>query len=335
MTLIEVVVAVSIFAVLMLIATFSLQHEASSLASIARKTYLHGRADIVLDEVTTELRFAQGVDARAWLSADLLAGITDELALDTTRGLPDRGHLLLDAGTPDEERVAYTVMTSVPPRLLNLTRGYLCGPDAFHAAGTRARWAGHAAAIEDQVDPPAEFYDGVSMEVSGQVYFRGDGTGFVFRIPVDPDGDGSFFDENGAVRWGAQVRGAHTVDGFSCFYYEPVALISESARGGDLNQDGDRTDRFDLGRIRMRSWNADTPATDYDDVALGPPIVLQERCAWGSDLDGDGFQDPIFLWEPQGGRLRIRMFVMAEARKNVPQVRRVESAVFLRNGMNN
>jgi hypothetical protein len=85
----------------------------------------------------------------------------------------------------------------------------------------------------------------------------------------------------------------------------------------------------------MRSWDATTPATDYIDVALGPPIVLQERCAWGGDLDGDGFEDPIFLWDREGGRLRARLFIMAAARKNVPQVRRVESTLFLRNGAEN
>ena len=334
LTLIELVIAAAVFATLLMIATFALQQEATSLSTISRKTYLHLRADIIMETVKSELRFAQGVDARAWLAADLAAGVTVEMTLDTTRGLPDRGHLLVEAGTANEERIEYTGLTSAPPALLNLSRGFMCGADAFHATGTQVLWAGQAAAIEDQANPPVDFYDGISMEPTGQVFYRGDGTGFAFRVPVDVDGDGTFFDAAGEVQWGADVRGA-TRDGYSCFYYEAVGAIAESTRAVDLNGDGDMVDLFDLGRIRMRSWDATTPGTDNIDVALGPPIVLQERCAWGGDLDGDGFQDPIFLWDPEGGRLRLRMFVMAAARKNVPQAHRVETTLFLRNGTAN
>ena len=62
-------------------------------------------------------------------------------------------------------------------------------------------------------------------------------------------------------------------------------------------------------------------------------MIIQEQCNWGGDMDGDGFEDPIFLWNRSGGRLRVRFFVLAEARKNIPLVRRMEATLFLRNGI--
>jgi hypothetical protein len=59
--------------------------------------------------------------------------------------------------------------------------------------------------------------------------------------------------------------------------------------------------------------------------------VLQERCNRGGDLDGDGFDDPLFLWDPMARRLHVRIFVLGNGVEEMPLVRRVESVIYLRN----
>ena len=100
----------------------------------------------------------------------------------------------------------------------------------------------------------------------------------------------------------------------------------------DLNADGDEADTFDLGRIRMRSWDSANPGAPATDVALGPAFVLQEQCNWASDLDGDGFEDPMFLWDATQARLRVRLFVLEGTINARPSVERLETSVFLTNG---
>jgi len=60
--------------------------------------------------------------------------------------------------------------------------------------------------------------------------------------------------------------------------------------------------------------------------------VLQERCNWGSDLDGDGFDDPLFMWEPETGCLHVRLFLAAGTVNGRQSVREIESILYLRNG---
>ena len=48
-------------------------------------------------------------------------------------------------------------------------------------------------------------------------------------------------------------------------------------------------------------------------------------------MDGDGFEDPIFLWDPATRELRVRLFILGMSVDEVPIVRRVEAAQFLRN----
>ena len=67
------------------------------------------------------------------------------------------------------------------------------------------------------------------------------------------------------------------------------------------------------------------------DLGLGPTVVIQERCNRGSDLDADGFEDPIFVWDRGTRQVHVRLFVIGLALLDQPIVRRVQSTVFLRN----
>ena len=129
----------------------------------------------------------------------------------------------------------------------------------------------------------------------------------------------------------ATVNGKHTLNGWSAFYFAPSLSLNEAELSSDLNRDGDREDVFDLGRIRLRSWDAADPKTPIQDVGLGPNVVLQERCRPGGDLDGDGFADPLLLWNASARRLHVRLFCAGQSAGGKYLVRRAESTIFLRN----
>ena len=189
--------------------------------------------------------------------------------------------------------------------------------------------------IENQTNPAPNLYDGISQELFGSVFYEGDGSGFSFRLPVDPLGTGSFV-EDGELRLGAMLENGDDVNGWSAVYFEPVATVTEESRGVDINRDGDREDRFDLGSLRMRSWRTtDASPNMTREVGLCPPIILQEECAWGGDLDGDGFSDPIFLYDERTQRLRIRLHVLTGTVGEIGVVKRKELAMFLRNSNTN
>lgn len=105
-----------------------------------------------------------------------------------------------------------------------------------------------------------------------------------------------------------------------------VALLVSTAPPGceDL-------DVFDVGQLRRRTWDTTQPGVPGDDLGLGATIVLQEQCNWGGDLDADGFDDPIFLWNSETRELAIRLFVVNETVEGLPIVRRVEALAYLRN----
>ena len=151
------------------------------------------------------------------------------------------------------------------------------------------------------------------------------------------------------------VGQAPLLTGWSALYYVPVGTYDEAQAGIDINHDGDRTDVFDIGQIHRRSWSTSDPASaDSREVPIGPSVVLQEHCRYGSDLDGDGFGQQgytdeilpmdhgrrallvdgrltLVLWDPVSGRLHLRLFVLGRSKQGWPTVRRVESMVFLRN----
>ena len=206
-------------------------------------------------------------------------------------------------------------------------------PIARCAASSRSAWPSMtmmAVPSAAQVDPPHEQWDGVARELEGPTYFRGDGTGFVFQVPTDPSGGHAFL-LDGQARWGATILGAAVPDGWSALDFEATHTLAESEAQSDLNADGDRDDLFDVGKLHLRAWDPAHPEAPAQDVGLGPEVVLQEHCNWGADLDGDGFDDPIFLWSAAARRLHVRLFCVCQAGGGKYLVRRSETTVFLRN----
>jgi len=133
------------------------------------------------------------------------------------------------------------------------------------------------------------------------------------------------------LQWGHDLPGVQPLDGWACLVFVPRFTCDESSTNDDLNRDGDRVDVFDIGQIRRRVWDTTDPTAPPTDLGFGPTVVMQERDNWGGDLDGDGFDDPIFLWNRDSRRLHVRLFILGRTRTDVPIVRQVESLVFLRN----
>jgi hypothetical protein len=190
-------------------------------------------------------------------------------------------------------------------------------------------WAGLAEPIATQQNPNPGDFDGMALEAEGPLFFQGDGTGFSYRIPVDPTGGNNVLNGDD-LNWGAIVPGVGpTLEGCMALYYLPSDTFDESVERYDVNGDGDQLDVFDIGQIRRASWDRTDP-TRVEDIGMGPTAVLQERCNWGGDLDNDQFDDPIFLWDPATNQLHIRLFIVSTSRE-LPIVRGVESITFLRN----
>lgn len=329
-TLIDLSIGLAVVSVLMFLVSVAIHREARSLKTATGRTDVERRARIMLDRIEAEVEYAQAANPIGWLTADL-SPAAGTVRVDSVAGFPDVGTLLIDAGGVDEERLQYGAVDAGLPGFSALSRGVRCTGAAQHDEGEQVMWSSLARHIDDQVAPPASQFDGISQEISGQVFFRGEGTGFSYRAPVDADGDGDVFDGDD-ISWGAVVQGVATTDGWTAFLFEPVAVVTEAARAFDINGDGDQVDSFDLGRIRMRSWDAANPGSATD-IALCSPMVLQEQCNWGGDLDSDGFADPIFLWDPVTGRVRVRLFLLTGTDNERPQLRVVEALTFLRNGM--
>jgi hypothetical protein len=174
-------------------------------------------------------------------------------------------------------------------------------------------------------------WDGQALTAEGPLFFRGDGTGFSFRVPTDPLGGSQYFDATG-IRWGSKVAGAPTTNGWSALTYNPVRQITEAEVQTDINGDGDSFDTFTIGQIRLVRWDAFNNGGASDDVALCPPIVVQELCNYGGDLDGDGFADPLFLWNPADGSLRINLTTYSGIQNERAAIQRVANTLYLRNG---
>lgn len=290
------------------------------------------KAQQMLRKIETELADARGANPIAQLTSALDAGLTNELLVDSTLGFPDEGVLLLDRGTGTEERLSYNGLGGAGDRFLNLVRGLQCTQDANHLGGGQLLWAGLAEPIALQVNPPAASFDGQALETGGPVFFRGDGSGFSYRVPVDPTGANppNYLNDDDELRWGHDLGGP-TEDAWACLYYEPKFEFREADSGTDLNGDGDSLDVYDVGQIRRRIWDTTNPAAATAQLGMGPTNILQERCAWGSDLNNDGFDDPLFLWDRDARRLHVRLFVLGRTHADIPIVREVQSLVFLRN----
>ncbi len=292
LTLVELMVALAISAVLLAMILSSMHQDVRGFQERTALSAQERSARDMLLRIEGALEFAQGATSTTLVGQP--AGTGDgSLKVADLRGFPDFGTLLVAPGTAAEERIRYAGLEPAGREFQNLQRGVGCGAPRSHGAGEPVLWSGLAIPIKTQVAPAAFLFEGVSLELGGPVFYRGDGTGFCFREPIASRPGGGFVDGGGV----------------SVLYFEPVALLSEAERGTDLNRDGDQLDQFDLGRLRMR-LDASSLGGAATDTSLCAPMILQERCAPGSDLDGDGFQDPIFLWVADARRLRIRLFLL-------------------------
>jgi len=334
-TLIELSVSVTLFVVILL----------SSLALMERDTHLSRSTLSITDVERSAIDMLYKLEhelADALITVPVTTlrtpvGTTDSQVLEigSSVGFPQSGFVILDRGLPSREVVEYTNHNGTQDGLTALTRGMACTTPAAHAAGPDVIWAGMAVPILLQVNPPASTWDGRARGELDPVFYRGSGTGISFRVPVDPAGGNDFLDGDD-VQWGAVVNGVPTLnDGWCWIEYVPADQLLESATQDDLNRDGDFDDVFDVGQLRRRIWDASNPAGNVQDLGLGPRAIIQEQCNWGSDLDGDGFEDPMFLWDPTTRQLHIRLFVVGRGVREIPIVRKVESLIFQRNENDN
>jgi type II secretory pathway pseudopilin PulG len=329
-TLVELSIAgVIMAAVLFGIASVCFRDDDTTRSSLA-VGIAESRAQQMLSSLERELAPAHAKSPHGVLTLPLGASDTGSARVDTTLGFPDRGLLLVDRGNGNVERLRYSGLESTHTLFLQLARADQCTIAANHALGADVMWAGLAEPIALQVNPPAATWDGRAKESTGPVYFRGDGSGFSYRLPTDPSG-GTQVMSDGDVRWGAQVDGTPSLAGWAALWFEPRETYDESLYHHDINGDGDTNDVFDVGQIKKRTWDTDVPSAAVHELGLGPTVVIQERCKWGRDLDGDGFDDPIFLWDATTHCLHVRLHVLGTTLANVPITRMVESTIYLRN----
>lgn len=327
-TLVETLVAASILGAVLLACFTMLTHDAEVSRSTLGIAVAETRAQSMVHGLERELADARGESPRATLVQALGAGETGTARVSATLGFPPASYLLLSRGSGHVERALYRSI--VDDRFLELERGAMETEAANHAQDTEVLWGGLAEPIALQTSPPVNLWDGRARIGARVVFYRGDGTGFSYRTPTDPAGGLDFLDGDD-LRWGSTVRGAPLADGWTALVFEPRDEYVEARTGDDLNRDGDRDDVFDVGQVRRRTWSTLAPGNPGDDVGLGPVCILQERGAPGADLDGDGFQDPMFLWDAGRRELSIRLFVLGRSREDAPIVRKVETVVFLRN----
>ncbi|MEX1025173.1 MAG: hypothetical protein WD226_08865 [Planctomycetota bacterium] len=285
----------------------------------------------MLHKLERELSNARGAEPIAVLSVPLAGAESGTLLVDSTLGFPPAGTLLLARGTAREERIQYAYLDPNQIAFSNLGRGEQCTQPASHDASDPVLWSGLAEPLDNQTNPAANMFDGTARDGNGQVFFRGDGTGFAYRVPVVPPGGNSMLNGD-ELFWGAEIPGTGaTTNGWATLYFEPRETISEAEVDQDLNGDRDKTDTFDVGQLRRRQWSATDPQNIHSDVAMGPTALLQERCNYGGDLDGDGFDDPMFLWNPRTNELAVRLFLLGRSKTNTNLVRQAQTVMFLRN----
>lgn len=321
----------AIVSIILVATTLSLQKEAQNVGDMQRLSYSERLVQDLFTKIEQRLDFAQGIQPSTTLSAPLSSGGTASLALAETFGFPNEGVIVIEPSTPSEERISFSVLDPGSESLGTLTRAERGTNGVSHPSGSMVIWEGTCSPVEDQVAPAAGTFDGQTDDLRGPVFYRGDGVGFAYRMPVDPAGTGSFIGPTG-IRWGARVGGGDSADGCACLIFDPVATISEAVRNFDINKDGDLLDVFDLGRISDLGWDALDPTLGTSSLNLVPPIILQEQDNYGSDLNNDGFQDPMFMWTPNSGRLRIRLYALLGDVQGREVVRRFETVLYLRNG---
>ncbi len=333
-TLIEMIIAMSIVAIILAATSVTLQRQAENVGDMQEMTYSERTVQTLFSKIEDRLDFAQGQNPVTTLIAGLSSGGTASAAVAETMGFPYEGTLVIEPGSANAERIRYESLVPGASELRQLTRGERGTASSSHPSGATVLWEGVAFPIADQVAPPPGTFDGQTDDLRGPLFYSGDGVGFSYRRPVDPANTGTYIDGD-TIRWGATVEGGDSVDGCAAITYRAVAQITEATRGWDLNNDGDLADTFDIGRFSDLGWDAVDPLRGASSLDLVSPIFLQEVDNYGGDLDGDGFDDPIFLWTPGSGRLRIRVFALLGDVGGRDVVRRFETVLYLRNGSAN
>jgi hypothetical protein len=328
-TLIEILIAVTLFTVVMLSSLAMIEADRRLSMATLEITTVEDLAQQMLFRLEHELAAASGAEPNAVLTAHFGIGQEGVLVVDSTLGFPPSGWLLVDREKEGAERVRYSQLDADQVTFVGIARGEQCTPVGNHPTGGSVMWVGLAEPIDLQENPPEEDWDGVALESGAPLWFRGDGTGFSYRIPVDPTGGTSYLNGD-ELRFGAEIRGVGPIEsGWAALWFEPETAYDESVDGIDINGDGDEVDVFDIGQVRRTVWDVTDPSV-REEIGLGPSRVVQERCNWGGDLDGDGFDDPLFLWNKDTNELHVRIFVLGNAKRR-PIVRKVESLLFLRN----
>jgi len=338
-TLIEVTFSAAILSVLLLALFGVLEREGQLGRSTLAIAVAENRAIELSGRLRRELVGARGKRVRCVLTQPLSAGESgpdSEASVSTTTGFPPAGALLVDSDSLSFERIAYAGLDAGERTFQELARGLGGTAPSSHAVSPAwVLWAGMAVPVEGAPGPN----DGTALWSGREIHFRGDGIGFSYRVPVDPDvsvGLPDFLDGL-TPAWGAVTRSgpqgalAHNTDGWCVIVYEAQRELTEVELGADLNSDGDKTDVFEEGRLIKLTWDTQDPSVPVHRQALGPACILQERDAPAADLDGDGYEDPLFLWNADTRVLNLRMFILARGLPDRPTTRRVEASIFLRN----
>ncbi len=330
-TLVEVTIAATLCCVVLLGVLGVVHKEAKSFADQATIINHEGDAMHALRRIEEQLTFAKGITPSAWLINPLGVSAQGGLEVDNLLGFPSHGDLLLGRGTAAEECLTYGTYDVAASAFENLTRNQQCTDPSNHPANETVLWAPLAIPSGNQVAPAANQFDGRSSELLGPLFFQGEGTGFTFQVPTDPTGGTDYIDGE-SVRWGSDVAGQPLASGYSALFYDPLTSVTEVDARHDLNNDGDTNDTFDLGYIKLLRWDSNAPDGATTEVNLTGPYILQERCNRGSDLDGDGFEDPLFLWMPDSNTLHVRIFVFAGQINGHVVTRMIDTVIFLQNG---
>lgn len=329
-TLIEILIASGIMTAVLLACMGLLLRDGQLSRSTLGIALAETRAQQMLHALQRELCDARGTNPKAVVTLAIASGTTGALQVDSTLGFPDSGMLIVDRGTAGPERIRYDALGAGLASFVTLTRGEPCTQASGHAVGAEVLWAGLAEPVALGANPPPGTFDGRALEPDGPVFFRGEGTGFSYRVPTDPAGGTDYLDGDD-LQWGAVAGGQPTLSGWTAVVFVARDSFREAEAEADLNKDGDQTDVFDVGQIRRRAWDTSDPSVVASDLGLGPAVILQERCHHGGDLDGDGFDDPIFLWDAATRRLHVRLFVLGRSVQDMPITREVEGMIFFRN----
>ena len=121
-------------------------------------------------------------------------------------------------------------------------------------------------------------------------------------------------DEEGAVPWDAAETRR--------LAFHETGRLKESDAKADLNGDGDRNDEFALGVVELTTPLGTRRITEWGRVILGLPQYRE-------DLDGDGAPDPLF--DVQGRRFTVRMFLVRKDEKGHYHRTNLARTIYMRN----